>query len=230
MPLFSQSIGRKIVGIALGLIILMVITSILSMAMSSQVGVLLGELTNRYIPAYGHLAQANIQSVERALALRRMVIAKMQTPPDEEGYAALLDGAGLTVQARAPMTPCVKLVFGVEYDKTRITEFAAVLTHAQRRQVPQGGLDAFLEVAEGGIKGVVAAERALKRPAPRPDIFARAAEELRNRPVLAHVEIAAGDGEFVVLLARASGNGLDVVARVDGDAALTERAVRKAAA
>lgn len=90
MPLFSQSIGRKIVGIALGLIILMVITSILSMAMSSQVGVLLGELTNRYIPAYGHLAQANIQSVERALALRRMVIAKMQTPPDEEGYAARL--------------------------------------------------------------------------------------------------------------------------------------------
>jgi adenylate cyclase len=90
MPLFTQSIRRKIVGIALGLIVLMVITSILSMVMSSQVGILLDELTTRYIPAYGHLAQANVRSLERALALRRMVIAKMQNPPDEEGYAARL--------------------------------------------------------------------------------------------------------------------------------------------
>ncbi len=90
MPIFNQSIRRKIVGIALGLIVLMLVTSILSMVMSSRVGKLLDELTNRYIPAYSHLARANIRSLERALALRRMVIAKMQTPPDEEGYAARL--------------------------------------------------------------------------------------------------------------------------------------------
>ena len=90
MLIFTQSIRRKIVGIALGLIVLMVITSILSMVMSSRVGNLLNELTNRYIPAYGHLARADIRSLERALALRRMVIAKMQTPPDEEGYALRL--------------------------------------------------------------------------------------------------------------------------------------------
>ncbi|MDE2379126.1 adenylate/guanylate cyclase domain-containing protein [Bradyrhizobium sp.] len=90
MPIFNQSIRRKIVGIALGLIILMVISSALSMVMSSRVGVLLDELTNRYIPAYSHLARANVRSLERALALRRMVIAKMQTPPDEEAYAARL--------------------------------------------------------------------------------------------------------------------------------------------
>jgi adenylate cyclase len=90
MPIFNQSIRRKIVGIALGLIVLMMLTSILSMAMSSQVGVLLDELTNRYIPAYGHLARANIRSLERALALRRMVIARMQSPTDEEAYAARL--------------------------------------------------------------------------------------------------------------------------------------------
>jgi hypothetical protein len=47
--------------------------------------------------------------------------------------------------------------------------------------------------------------------------------------VLGHVDIAA-DGEFVVLLARKGGSGLDIVASLDGDAALTERAVRKAAA
>ena len=87
---FRRSIRRKILGIAVGLIVLMVATSVLSMAMSAQVAHLLDELTTRYIPAYGHLAQANIRSLERALALRRMVIARMQVPPDEEGYAARL--------------------------------------------------------------------------------------------------------------------------------------------
>lgn len=90
MPLFNQSIRRKIVGIALGLIVLMLVTSILSMVMSSKVGVLLDELTNRYIPAYGHLARANIHSLERALALRRMVMTRMQSPTDEDAYTARL--------------------------------------------------------------------------------------------------------------------------------------------
>jgi class 3 adenylate cyclase len=90
MPLFNQSIRRKIVGIALGLIVLMLVTSILSMVMSSQVGVLLDELTNRYIPAYSHLARANIRSLERALALRQMVMTRMGVPSDEEAYAARL--------------------------------------------------------------------------------------------------------------------------------------------
>lgn len=90
MPLFNQSIRRKIVGIALGLIVLMLVTSILSMVMSSQVGLLLDELTDRYIPAYGHLARANIRSLERSVALRRMVMMKMQEASDEEAYAARL--------------------------------------------------------------------------------------------------------------------------------------------
>ena len=88
--MFRQTIRRKIVGIALGLIILMTVTSTLSMFMSRAVGHLLDELTNRYIPAYSHLARVNVRSLERGLALRRMVIAKMQIPPDEEGYAARL--------------------------------------------------------------------------------------------------------------------------------------------
>ena len=89
MPIFNQSIRRKIVGIALGLIVLMLVTSILSMVMSSQVGVLLDELTNRYIPAYSHLARANIRSLERALALRQMVMTRMGSS-DEEAYGARL--------------------------------------------------------------------------------------------------------------------------------------------
>jgi hypothetical protein len=67
--MFRQSIRRKIVGIAIGLIILAVITSALSMVLAGQVGHLLDELTNRYIPAYSHLTRVNTRSLERALAL-----------------------------------------------------------------------------------------------------------------------------------------------------------------
>src|SRR5690348_16259583 len=50
-PMFSQSIRRKIVGIALGLVVLMIATSILSALMANRVGHLLDELTNKYVPA-----------------------------------------------------------------------------------------------------------------------------------------------------------------------------------
>jgi class 3 adenylate cyclase len=88
--MFRKSIKQKIVGIAAGLIVLAVITSLLSMVMAARVGHLLDELTNRYVPAYGNLARANVRSLERGLALRQMIIAKMQMPPDEAAYAAHL--------------------------------------------------------------------------------------------------------------------------------------------
>jgi class 3 adenylate cyclase len=96
--MFRKSIKQKIVGIAAGLIVLAVITSLLSMVMSARVGHLLDELTHRYVPAYGDLARANIRSLERGLALRQMIIAKMETPPDEAAYAAHLK----TFQALEP--------------------------------------------------------------------------------------------------------------------------------
>jgi class 3 adenylate cyclase len=88
--MFRKSIRQKIVGIATGLIILAVITSILSIILAARVGHLLDELTNRYIPAYGHLARVNIRSLERSLAMRRVMIARMQTTPDQAAYAAHL--------------------------------------------------------------------------------------------------------------------------------------------
>lgn len=165
-------------------------------------------------------------------ALARAYDFALAVDDDAEGYAELLADAGLTVQARAPMTPAVKLVFGADYDKTRVTEFAAVLSHAKRTGVPQGGLDAFLDGAEGGIKGVVKAEREFRRPPARPDAFAEIAAELRSRPPLGHVDMTVAipaDREFIVLLARAGKQGLDIVAQVE-DSPLTERLVRKAAA
>jgi class 3 adenylate cyclase len=84
--MIKRSIRRRIVAIAVGLIVLMVATSILSMVMVSQIGHLLDELTARYVPANAHLTRITVLSLERALALRRMMIAKMQEPPDEAGY------------------------------------------------------------------------------------------------------------------------------------------------
>jgi len=86
--MIKQSIRRRIVAIAVGLIILMVTTSVLSIVMVGRVGHLLDELTARYIPANARMTRINTLSLERALALRRMVIAKMQEPPDELGYKA----------------------------------------------------------------------------------------------------------------------------------------------
>ncbi|MCA6112044.1 adenylate/guanylate cyclase domain-containing protein [Bradyrhizobium cenepequi] len=86
--MFRKSIRQKIVGIAAGLIVLAVVTSLLSMVLAGRVGHLLDELTNRYIPAYAHLARIDIRSLERTLALRRMAMAKMQTPPDDGAFAA----------------------------------------------------------------------------------------------------------------------------------------------
>lgn len=152
---------------------------------------------------------------------------------DAEGYAALLAEAGIAAQARAPMTPIVKLVFGADYDKTRLTEFATVLAEARRRGVDHGGLVAFLDGAEGGIKGVVKAVREARRPATAPTKIARARAVLDSRPALASVTIAttAAAGDYVTLLARATADGtLDIVASIDGAATLTERAIRVAAA
>ena len=151
---------------------------------------------------------------------------------DVDGYAALLRDAGVKAQARAPMTPVTKLVFGPDYDKTRLTEFAAVLDHARRHGVASGALPQFLELHRGGIKAVVEAERAQRRPQPTVDLYAQAAAELRARPVLAQVvlPVAAGDkpGEWVLLVARRDGETLDVVAQVEGG--LVQQAMKKAAA
>ena len=81
--MISLSIRRKIMGIAIGLIVLMALTAFLSLASAIQVGKQQDELTQSYIPAYGNLARANLRSVERALELRRVVIAKLQSPSND---------------------------------------------------------------------------------------------------------------------------------------------------
>jgi adenylate cyclase len=98
------SIRRKIMGIAVVLIVLMTITAILSMVWVIEVGYRLQELTNSYIPAYGDLARTNIRSLERALALRRMVIERILSPSSGDKLAAIrnvIDAKGAEVEREA---------------------------------------------------------------------------------------------------------------------------------
>ena len=146
-------------------------------------------------------------------------------------YAELLEDAGLKAQARAPMTPVAKLVFGADYDKTRLAEFAAALSWARREQLPQGAFAAILEAQPGGLKAVVGAERRAKRPEPKPDPIEEARERLRQAGPLGFVELAVeGDGEFVLFVGRREPDGRVAIVAPVSDSALTDRAVRKAAA
>jgi hypothetical protein len=70
-----------------------------------------------------------------------------------EDYAEILEDAGLKGQDRAPMTPVVKLVFGVDYDKTRITEFAAALSHGRRHNLPGGRARRLSRALRGRAEG-----------------------------------------------------------------------------
>ena len=70
--MLRPTIRKRILGIALGLIFLMAITSALSTVMTRKIAHQLDEFSGKYVEAYGHLARMNIRSLEQALALRRI--------------------------------------------------------------------------------------------------------------------------------------------------------------
>jgi hypothetical protein len=128
------------------------------------------------------------------------------------------------------MTPVVKLIFGADYDKTRLTEFAAALSYGRRRQLPRGGLAEYLDRFSGGLKGIVEAERRERRPEAKVDAADAARAALRRALPLAYVDGGTSDGEFVLYVARREPDGrLAVVAPVAADQALIEKAIRRAA-
>jgi len=95
-------------------------------------------------------------------ALGRAYDVGLAAADEPEAFQTLLDENGIAVQPRAPMTPVVKLVFGADYDKTRLAEYAAVLALAQREGIAAGALAEHIEATEGGIKALVARERAFR--------------------------------------------------------------------
>lgn len=152
---------------------------------------------------------------------------------DPEGFAEILADNALTVQARAPMTPVVKLVFGSDYDKTRITEYAAVLSHAHRLDIVRGDLARFLAEAEGGLKGVVEAERRARREeAGKPVRSAQGIKPglVRKLRKLDPVDLTALDStgpEFaLVMVRREQDGGIVLLGEVPEATRLVERAAR----
>ncbi|WP_298282234.1 hypothetical protein [Novosphingobium sp.] len=151
---------------------------------------------------------------------------------EPEDFAELLEDAGLTMQDRAPMTPVVKLVFGADYDKTRLTEYAAALTHAQRIGLGQGELAAYLSDAPGGLKGVINTERRLRREEAGKALAKRGpealAESLRALPLrkVAEIAVPAGEEFALVMVRRLESGEIVALGEVAGDAALFEKAAR----
>ncbi|MEO7503663.1 MAG: hypothetical protein ABIT69_00585, partial [Sphingomicrobium sp.] len=153
-------------------------------------------------------------------------VAAKRVPED---YAEILDDAGVKGQARAPMTPVVKLVFGIDYDKARLTEFAAALSYAERQDVDFGGFQTFLDGADGGLKGLVAAERKARRPQPSAadkGVIGRAA--LRAAPAIALKDLPTNE-EFALVVTRRNADGVHEVVQLVSDPATLERLIRRAA-
>ncbi|MEO8454098.1 MAG: hypothetical protein ABI454_02975 [Sphingomicrobium sp.] len=166
-------------------------------------------------------------SLYRALSLAYDFAIAAGQSPDE--YAELLDESGVKAQARAPMTPIVKLVFGIDYDKARLTEFAAALSYAQRQEIASGAFKDFIGQRPGGLKALVAAEREARRPEAKPDTRGDAARaKLRAARPISLAEVPA-DEEFAVIVTRRGADGWHEPVAIVEDEALVERAIRRAA-
>ena len=125
-------------------------------------------------------------------------------------FSELLAESEICLHARAPMTPIVKLVFGKDFDRTRLAEYSAVLIRGKQLNIPLGGMLEFLRSSRGGIKGIVAEARMLKRgyaSGPARKIKAGIARQLRQIEVCALDGIQMGGEEFGVVLVRQMDNG-----------------------
>ncbi|WAT17122.1 hypothetical protein OZN62_09255 [Aurantiacibacter sp. MUD11] len=159
-------------------------------------------------------------------------VAAMDEPQE---FAELLSDAGLTMQERAPMTPVVKLVFGAEYDKTRLTEYAAVLSWAKRNGVERGALAELLKTADGGLKGIIAAERDYRReqdgvePAPKPRGPKKAiARKLRAMTPRGFEAVDTRGEEFALVMIRRTESGdIVVLGEIPDNVSLIEKAARE---
>ncbi|MFL6736956.1 MAG: hypothetical protein ACJ8F4_07845 [Sphingomonas sp.] len=162
----------------------------------------------------------------RALSLAYDFALAAQQRPEE--YAELLEESGMKAQARAPMTPIVKLVFGIDYDKARLTEFAAALSYGLRQDIRLGDFLNFIEKQPGGLKALVAAERQARRPQAKPDTKGEIARaRLRSAPTISLADVSPEE-EFAVVVTRRGVDGNHEPVAIIEDEALVERAIRGA--
>lgn len=167
--------------------------------------------------------------------LERAYQFQFEALEDSGSFEELCAREGINHQTRAPLTPVVKLIFGPDYDKTRISEYAACLSYARRMGREAGTLRDLLEATAGGIKGCVNAERALRREerGVQIDKSQEYKELLRNLNSL--TDLFDGSGateEFVLLLARREPGDrtkLHVLCTLDEKPAMVEPILKRAA-
>ena len=195
-------------------------------------------LVDHLVAARGMAEAASVSQARSRRALYRAIgsaydfaLAAAASPTD---FAEIIEKAGLKMQERAPMTPVVKLVFGSDYDKGRLAEYATALTHAYRLGLTSGSLEDYLLAAPGGLKEIVRTERAWRRSAsgnteqkinlPHESL----ARKLRALPTRSFSELPPEGDEFVLVLARRDGSaGISLIGEVPHDIAMLERAARK---
>lgn len=152
---------------------------------------------------------------------------------DPDGYAELLDEAGIAASARAPMTPVVKLVFGIAHDKTRLAEYAAVLGYAAEEGLSPAELPQHIAGYQGGLKALVRSIRARKRgESAKPDPLSEAIALLDTAPALGAVDLpdAPQTGTYMSLLVRREADGrLSVIGGADDAHGSTRQLMRDVA-
>jgi hypothetical protein len=150
-----------------------------------------------------------------------------------EAYAEILSDADLTMQDRAPFTPTVKLVFGATYDKTRLTEYAA-LSFATREAIAPEAFKSYLESTDGGLKAIVQAERSARATAKgnqRVDKAQTVREKLRGATALGSI-VAPSSGnatEYCLLVGRRKpgSDEIEIVAVAEEQQALIDGVLRR---
>lgn len=149
-------------------------------------------------------------------------IAARAWPSERSALLAATGGGGGTTQ----LNDLVRAVFGPEWAKPRLSEFALVLEHAERTGLGQGALATVLLEFPGGLKGLVAAERALRKPsppAPRTAIRPGLTRKLRQlTPLTAVIPI----DEFTLVVARRNSDGTVSLLGNPGESLLLAKAVK----
>lgn len=161
-------------------------------------------------------------------ALSRAYDVALAGEADKAGLDALLAEAGIVRNGRNPMSAVIRLLFGRDYDRHRVSQFAAVLTHARRLCLAPGMVEQWLSALPDGIRSVVAAERGERRPALRVDRVQSARMMLGSAPARLTIDLGEVDDDVVLLVARRESDGrLSIVTRPIGDKALVDRALKR---
>lgn len=175
-----------------------------------------------------HLDGGSRGSLYHALAAALALYEEAERAPGV--FTALLKDHGLKAQKRAPYTPALKLTFGKDYDKTRLTEYAAALAYATRQGETSESVAAFLENEPGGIKGCVRRERAARRGQPGSAAERRqtiAAKRVRDAAPIDLADIQT-DKEFCLVIARRADDGsLEAVGLAETGQNTIDAAIRR---